>query len=353
MSAPHVALVISSLPLPVVTAFVPPPPSIVSLPPRVVIVSLPLPPQITSWPPLPLITSEMTQPAALSFGVEPTVAIVPRAAIKGREPDRSIDDEEDSAMARTTVLPPNVRVDSPSPPRAGLHDSPTPRDVSIEELIDVDQQAEFFIAIGQDQAAIELLVAHLRNTGGGSPLTYLKLLDIYRRLGEKEDYERTRSRFNHRFNAHAPEWGADLHAGRSLEDYEGVLPRLQAAWPRPLDAMAELEALLFRKSRGELFDLPAYRDVLFLYALARDLLERDNLLSGGDLGNVDLLLPLNLDAAGTAPARVGDSRATTDMPLDDHPTAPLDLDLTPLTAPQSIFTELPTLPLARGRRVDS
>ena len=39
--------------------------------------------------------------------------------------------------------------------------------------------------------------------------------------------------------------------------------------------MAELEALLFRKSRGELFDLPAYHEVLFLYSLARDLLDRE------------------------------------------------------------------------------
>ena len=64
--------------------------------------------------------------------------------------------------------------------------------------------------------------------------------------------------------------------------------------------MAELEALLFRKSRGDLFDLPAYREVLFLYAMARDLLDRE----AGGSGNVDLLLPLAGDGAfgDTAPA---------------------------------------------------
>ena len=67
-----------------------------------------------------------------------------------------------------------------------------------------------------------------------------------------------------------------------------MLPRLQQVWPRPLDAMAELEALLFRKSRGDLFDLPAYREVLFLYALARDRLDRDPV----DTQSVDLLLSL-------------------------------------------------------------
>ena len=129
--------------------------------------------------------------------------------------------------------------------------------------------------LGQEDAAIDLLVDHLRNTGGGSPLPYLKLLEIYRRRGDRDAYERTRDRFNHRFNAYAPDWDADLQHGRSLEDYAGVLPRLQQVWPRPLDAMAELEALLFRKSRGDLFELPAYREVLFLYSLARDLLDRE------------------------------------------------------------------------------
>ncbi len=243
------------------------------------------------------------------------------------------------AMARTVVLPPTARVDEASP-----------RDVSIEELIDIDQQAEFFIALGQDSAAIDMLVAHLRNTGGGSPLTYLKLLEIYRRVGDNDAYERTRTRFNQRYNAYAPQWGADLAQGKSLEDYDAVVPRLTQAWTRPLDAMAELEALLFRKSRGELFDLPAYRDVLFLYALARDLMDREP----SDADQVDLLLPL--DAAARAAMgdnmAVGNSRARSDMPADDQPTAPLDLDLTPVRSQESIFGEplQPTVNAGRTRR---
>ncbi len=245
------------------------------------------------------------------------------------------------AMARTVVLPPTARVDEASP-----------RDVSIEELIDIDQQAEFFIALGQDSAAIDMLVAHLRNTGGGSPLTYLKLLEIYRRVGDHDAYERTRTRFNQRYNAYAPQWGADLAQGKSLEDYDAVVPRLTQAWTRPLDAMAELEALLFRKSRGELFDLPAYRDVLFLYALARDLMDREP----SDADQVDLLLPL--DAAARAAMgdmsdmAVGNRRARSDMPADDQPTAPLDLDLTPARSQESIFGEplQPTVNAGRTRR---
>jgi len=240
-------------------------------------------------------------------------------------------------MQRTDVLPAGLRAEHPNA-----------RDVSIEELIDLEQQAEFFVVLGQDESAIDLLVDHLRNTGGGSPLPYLKLLEIYRRKGDREAYERTRTRFNQRFNAYAPDWGTDLLHGRSLEEYDGVVPRLQQVWPRPLDAMAELEALLFRKSRGELFDLPAYREVLFLYALARDLLDRESL----DSGTVDLLLPLSAGLVAAAAGAGAVSPGTLDLELAsmdsaDVPTSPVDLDLSLAEQRTSIFDHLddpPTRP---------
>jgi hypothetical protein len=198
------------------------------------------------------------------------------------------------------------------------------RDVSAEELIDLEQQAEFFVVLGQDEAAIDLLVSHLRDTGGASPLPYLKLLEIYRRRADREAYERTRDRFNHRFNAHVPGWEAPAGDGRALQDYTQVIGWIQHVWPKPLDAMAELESLLFRKDGGELFELPAYRELLLLYSLARELLDGD---AAGSGGAVDVLLPLN-DSPGFAPTSprpyFGDDGT---IALDNQPTAPVDLDL--------------------------
>lgn len=233
-----------------------------------------------------------------------------------------------------------------------------PRDVSIEELIDLEQQAEFFIVLGQEDAAIDLLVDHLRSTGGGSPMPYLKLLEIYRRRGDHEAYERTRARFNHRFNAYAPDWDTDPSHGRSLEDYPSIVARLQMSWPSPIDAMAELESLLFRKTRGELFDMPAYRDVLFLYSLARDLADREPL----ETGHVDVLLPIS-DAAGyTQPMSLEDLPVpeldSGIVPLDNQPTVPVDLDITQPVIPDSLFNDV-TLPgvspsgMGRRRRPES
>ena len=266
---------------------------------------------------LPMVTTEIPVPPTLPpsppYPSRPAVVGAPAPLVAPPPDDRDLD----IALDSTEVLP-----------VGSVADPGSPRDVTIEELLDLEQQAEFFIVLGQDDAAVDLLVHHLRDTGGGSPLPYLKLLEIYRRRGEREAYERTRTRFNHRFNAYAPEWEADLLTGRSLEAYAGVIPRLQQVWPRPMDAMAELEALLFRKSRGDLFDLPAYREVLFLYSLARDLLDRE----AADSGNVDLLLPLadGGEFSSTSPHPYlqieRDSVFDPGLPVD-RPTAPVDLDL--------------------------
>ncbi len=90
--------------------------------------------------------------------------------------------------------------------------------MSVDEQIDLEQQADFFIALGHDEAAIDLLMAHMRSTGGGSPLPFLKLLEIHRRRDQRDAYERTRVRFNQRFKGVAHEWQDDPKLGRALDD---------------------------------------------------------------------------------------------------------------------------------------
>ncbi|MFO1330534.1 MAG: hypothetical protein U1F56_24555 [Rubrivivax sp.] len=270
-----------------------------------------------------------TRPGALS----PVFPPEPMPSSLSSAPDT---EPPSTGMERTQALPVGWRPEREEP-----------RDVSVEELIDLEQQAEFFSVLGQEDAAIDLLVDYLRSTGGASPMPYLKLLEIYRRRGDREAYDRTRARFNHRFNAYAPDWDDDPAEGRSLEDYPAIVARLQMAWPSPIDAMAELESLLFRKSRGELFELPAYRDVLFLYSLARDLLDREPL----ETGTVDVLLPISDGTEFTQPMSLEDSPASASsmVPLDNPPTVPVDLDVTQPQMPESLFGENATLPLSSGQ----
>ena len=216
-------------------------------------------------------------------------------------------------------------------PAAALRPAPmvaeVARELSVEELIDLEQQAEFFVVLGQDEAAIELLMSHVRNDAGISPLPYLKLLEIYRRRGEADAYERIRDRFNRRFNAYAPGWDADLQQGLTLEDYPETVLRLQALWVSPARAMETLAASLFRRDvSDQTYDLPAYRELLFLYSIARDFSEH----GVADLGReVDLLLPLH-DDMPAAPIEHLPSSAMMAFQNSALMTQPLDLDVSML-----------------------
>lgn len=217
----------------------------------------------------------------------------------------------------------------PLVPESTANQGMAARGMSAEELIDLEQQVEFFVVLGQEDAAIDLLVSHLRDSGGASPLPYLKLLDIYQRQGDEPAYRRTRDRFNLRFNALAPDWGeADDGSGRELASYADVLQRIEQVWPEPVEAMTVLEVLLFRHDEGRLFDLPAYRELLFLYSLARDLADADGTAARGVA--VDVLLPLEVGAPNRhAEPRDGRELETEPSALElrEQPTAPVDLDL--------------------------
>jgi pilus assembly protein FimV len=188
------------------------------------------------------------------------------AAAAATAPDMTIAQPKMAAAA----APPLAAPSRPST-EFSLGTGVQPRPVSVEELLDLDQQVDFFLVLGQEQAAVELLLSHVRSTGGTNALPYFKLLEIYCQNGDDEAYERTRERFNQRFNGFAPAVDGDLMAGRSLEDYPEVVLRLQRAWSQPLRAVAELDSLLLRRADLEPFDLPAYSEILMLHALVRDL----------------------------------------------------------------------------------
>ena len=256
---------------------------------------------------------------------------LPSAPAAWPDADDSRNGEVDVLISPPTLPAPTAVTIPPLPPVTPREEEAA-RAMSVDEQIDLEQQADFFIALGHDDAAIDLLMAHMRSTGGASPLPFLKLLEIHRRRNQREAYERTRVRFNQRFNSIAPEWQADPKSGRKLEEYQLAIGRIQRAWPAPLDAMAELEALLFRRGSGaELFDLPAYQEVLFLYQMARDLHQAED---SGATADVDVLLPIGgrslpmVVPEGTIVLRpeFNDGEPVA-LSLDDAPDLGVDLDL--------------------------
>ena len=241
----------------------------------------------------------------------------------------------------TTVLGPEVSRSSfeafggsAARPRAAA-------ELTMEELIDLEQQAEFFVVLGQDEAAMSLLEGYIDGTGK-SPLPYLQLLEIHQRREDRDAYDNIRESFNERFNAHAPDWNVNLHRGRGLEEYPQTVALLQSLWATPLSAMQELDRLLFRREETEeTFDFPAYRELLLLYSVARE--NSENVET--DFGSIDLYLPLDDAPVEAARSQLGEMEAT--RPLR----GPVEVDLDVSQWPEdAAMSDLLGRPRPSGRR---
>jgi tetratricopeptide (TPR) repeat protein len=170
-----------------------------------------------------------------------------------------------------------------------------PRAVNAEELFDIQQQADFFISLGQYDQAIEVLKTHISDNVETSALAYLDLFKIYHTLERREEFDALREDFNKVFNAEVPSFDNFSQQSNGLESYQTALSRIEALWPssKVLDI---IEESIFRKpgGSGEAFDLEAYRELLLLYAMAKDVVDRGSDLMGFELP--DSQAPIDSDA---------------------------------------------------------
>jgi len=231
------------------------------------------------------------------------------------------------------------------------------RSVATEELFDIQQQADFFVSLGEDEQAIQVLVNHLADSHEPSPLAYLDLFKLYHRLDRRADYDRLRTEFNEVFNAGAPPFEHYSDESRGLESYETAFTRIQALWgdARVLDV---IEQSIFREAgdgEGEVFDLEAYRELLLLHTIAKDIVKRE--AAPDALTNFQHTKVQPLKAAGVTAASVGASANSastgiTEAPIERHtepmeampPASPrlgLDVDLSELDAYSEFEASLP------------
>ncbi len=195
--------------------------------------------------------------------------------------------------------------------------------LSADAVFDIRQQAEFFVSLGQTDRAIRVLEGQISGSDTPNPLVYLDLLALLHVPSRKTDFRRVREDFNLLFNANAPEFAQFKDEGRGLEAYPEVLSAISALWPDP-KVQAVIETCVHRDpwgSSSQPFDLAAFRDLLFLHAVAQTFAQ---------------LPPARIMTEPPAPASV----APPDILLDDlGPHSELDVDLTdthgagPITMP--------------------
>jgi hypothetical protein len=212
---------------------------------------------------------------------------------------------------------------------------------SAEELLDVQERANFFMAINQHDQAIELLETRLLEHYGTSPFLWLDLLDLCRTLDRPDDYERVRRRFQRAFAARLPAFEAPPEHSEGLERYPRALSRIELLWPTQ-KVLQEIEKSLFAApADGAIqFDLEASRELLLLYSIASEVVEADASLSLPGVGEV----PSNEEALATQPVPLIDLDLNEPEPVVAHG-LDLDVDFTALESPPPAATSAaPPLP---------
>lgn len=202
-----------------------------------------------------------TQPHAVAAGPEPGANPLGKAAPVAVEP-RFVA----TSPAASAPAPLQAKAAAPSPaPSVAAHI------VNPEELFDIQQQAEFFVSVGEHQQAIEVLKHHIAEHRETSPLAYLELLRLYHTLSRVDEFAQLRTQFMQFFNAQVPEFAGFHRTGRMLYHYTDALAEIEAEWTTPA-VLGLLEKFLFRRSGAEAvepFDLAAYDDLLLLLAVAQ------------------------------------------------------------------------------------
>jgi hypothetical protein len=279
------------------------------------------------------------------------------AAVISRRGELDLNLNDDSGLAHLEPMSSSIDLADSKAPKADVKPGrvePLPgslasRAVATEELFDVQQQADFFISLGEHDQAIQVLRNHINESQTPSALSYLDLFKIYHKLGRQADYEKLREEFNRVFNAGAPPFEQYSDESQGLESYETAFGRIQALWPQPR-VLDVIEQSIFREAddpESEVFDLEAYRELLLLHAVAKEMIQRDAVDSQSpkDFQNTKVQ---PLKAKGKVTAAVDDDGADAGnltQPMAYIPPASsslgLDVDLNALSEMSAFEASLP------------
>ncbi|GAC1525049.1 MAG: hypothetical protein NVS2B4_00690 [Ramlibacter sp.] len=183
----------------------------------------------------------------------------------------------DQALAGRAPMPPTVRV-----PLAGvtartddsLGSQAGSRALKAEELHDVQQEADFFSSLGEYDRAIDVLRSHIQAHPETSAVAWLDLVEIYHKLGRRDEFDWVRGEFQHRFNAQVPAFDEYSQESAGIEAYANAMARIAALWPSRR-VLGVIEESIFRgpsKDGAGAFSLQAYRELLLLHHIGQQVL---------------------------------------------------------------------------------
>jgi pilus assembly protein FimV len=207
-------------------------------------------------------------------GVELTAS--PNSASQDEVVDIDLGDEvsatataarQPEASASQSVPPTDIPADATNSAYSQL------RAINTKEMLDIRQQAEFFMALGQHDDAVELLVSSIRDNADANPLVFLDLLKIFHTLSRRVEFDRYREEFNLHFTGRIPSYTNFLMEGNGLESYEDIVQQIVVLWPTEY-TIDFIEQCLVRTPEDDPeqgIDLEAFNDLLLLYGVLKRL----------------------------------------------------------------------------------
>jgi len=265
-----------------------------------------------------------------SVALPPVVAVATKpqpaqaAARKAAAPpltDADIDLHLDDLSPPAPVVAATA-VAAPSSRMTGLRDFPNSmsgslRSINTQEVLDVRQQAEFFMTLGQYDDAISLLEHNIADHAESNPLVYLDLLKALHTLSRKEAFDRYRDEFNALFTGQVPPYTQFNQPGQGLDAYPELCAHIASVWPSKA-ALEFIEKCLVRErdAAAEVrFDLEAFRELLLLHALVTRL-SGETTSGVAPFSAAKAAEPLTTPSADTGPAPVDAALPAMDIDLD-------------------------------------
>jgi hypothetical protein len=186
-----------------------------------------------------------------------------------------------TARGLSQILP-----DSPNPAEAAraiyvtaIGETISRREATLIDLHQLDSKLKRRRKRGDVVAAVLLLQEHLVDFRYTSPWVFLELLELYRQLGRREEWDITRVAFTQRFGQAAPAWDEPSTEDAQLLGDAQLCAELEQVWPYRESRMFVLRWMLGEHavrphSDGPpLLGLGVYRDLMLLDEVLDDVLD--------------------------------------------------------------------------------
>jgi len=149
---------------------------------------------------------------------------------------------------------------------AATIDAPPIKDEALE-------LADVMTSMGMADGAAEALVKSIQANPRQSLMHWLKLLDVYRKSGQREQFDKATEEMRKVFNVEAGAWDnrqKQRLPDKSLEDYPHIAAQLKKLWPTAEGAEYLLSLLADnRDAKRDGFPLQVIEEIVLLLAMLR------------------------------------------------------------------------------------